>query len=53
MSPAEPAPAEPAAVELDRLRRENRLLRIETEMLRRIAMEYALDRDSIQRIDQE
>ncbi|MER6992126.1 hypothetical protein ABT337_24650 [Saccharopolyspora hirsuta] len=29
--------------ELDRLRRENRLLRVEKEMLLRIATEYALD----------
>ncbi|MER7014777.1 hypothetical protein ABT324_25395 [Saccharopolyspora sp. NPDC000359] len=30
--------------ELDRLRRENHLLRVEKEMLLRIATEYALDR---------
>ncbi|MBA8826048.1 transposase-like protein [Saccharopolyspora lacisalsi] len=30
--------------ELDRLRRENRLLRVENEMLTRIATEYALER---------
>ncbi|MFI0466950.1 hypothetical protein ACH347_22960 [Saccharopolyspora sp. 5N102] len=29
--------------ELDRLRRENQLLRVEKEMLLRIATEYALD----------
>ncbi|MDA3630280.1 hypothetical protein OU415_32975 [Saccharopolyspora sp. WRP15-2] len=31
--------------ELDRLRRENRLLRVEKEMLLRIATEYALDHE--------
>ncbi|SFS89988.1 hypothetical protein [Saccharopolyspora flava] len=30
--------------ELDRLRKENRLLRVEKEMLLRIAREYALER---------
>ncbi|WP_460962615.1 hypothetical protein [Parasphingorhabdus pacifica] len=35
---------EPPEREVERLRRENRLLRVENEMLRRIATEYALER---------
>ncbi|GAA2774306.1 hypothetical protein [Saccharopolyspora taberi] len=36
--------AEDERAELDRLRRENRLLRVEKDMLLRIATEYALER---------